>query len=245
VVREAGTDLEILDRLAQPAGKDVVDIGCGGGALVRALAARGAHVTGIEISPEQLAPALAADDGGDGRYLVGRAEEIPLPDGSVDVAVFMRSLHHVSIAGMLPALREARRVLRPRGVVYVAEPLPEGDFFGLTSLVEDELEVRAAAQRVVADAGLAGLRRGARLEYDVSFCLADLGAFLKRLVSVDPDRAAMFAAREAEIAAAFSELGTAGEAPGERCFVQPMRADVLHAGESLSRPAAPNHVSRG
>ncbi|HWD76299.1 MAG TPA: class I SAM-dependent methyltransferase [Solirubrobacteraceae bacterium] len=226
MIREAGTDLEILDRLVEPAGKDVVDIGCGGGALVRALAARGARVTGIEISPEQLAPALAAD--GDGRYLVGRAEELPLPDEAADVAVFMRSLHHVSIAGMLPALREARRVLRGDGVVYVAEPLPEGDFFALTSLVEDELEVRAAAQRAVAEAGQAGLRRTATLEYEVSFCLADVGAFLKRLVSVDPGRAARFAAREAEITAAFSEMGTAGNAPGERCFIQPMRADVLH-----------------
>jgi ubiquinone/menaquinone biosynthesis C-methylase UbiE len=233
VVREAGTDLEILDRLVEPAGKDVVDIGCGGGALVRALSARGACVTGIEISPEQLAPALAADgDGdGDGRYLVGRAEELPLPDESVDVAVFMRSLHHVSITGMLPALREARRVLRGHGVVYVAEPLPEGDFFALTSLVEDELEVRAAAQRAVAEAGQAGLRRTATLEYEVSFCLADVGAFLKRLVSVDPGRAARFAARGAEITAAFSEMGTAGNAPGERCFIQPMRADVLHPAD--------------
>ncbi|HEY2440785.1 MAG TPA: class I SAM-dependent methyltransferase [Solirubrobacteraceae bacterium] len=231
MVREAGTDLEILDRLVQPAGKDVVDIGCGGGALVRALAARGARVSGIEISAEQLAPALAADGEGNGRYLVGRAEELPLPDGSIDVAVFMRSLHHVSIAGMLPALREARRVLRRDGVVYVSEPLPEGDFFALTSLVEDELAVRAAAQRAVADAGQAGLRRGATLEYEVSFCLADVEAFLKRLVSVDPDRAAMFAAREAEITAAFSQMGTAGDAPGERCFIQPMRADVLHLAD--------------
>jgi hypothetical protein len=230
VVREAATDLEILERLAQPAGKDLVDIGCGGGALVRELAARGARVTGIEISAEQLASALAADREGAGRYLVGRAEDLPLPGGSADVAVFMRSLHHVGITGMLPALREARRVLRRDGVVYVAEPLAEGDFFALTSLVEDELEVRAAAQRAVADADQAGLRRGATLEYEVRFCLADIGAFLKRLVSVDPERAAKFAAREAEITAAFSEMGTAGDAPGERCFIQPMRADVLLNG---------------
>jgi ubiquinone/menaquinone biosynthesis C-methylase UbiE len=224
--REAATDLEVVRRLVQPAGKDVVDVGCGGGALVRDLARLGARPIGIEISPEQLAPALAA--AGDGRYLVGRAEELPLPDGSVDVAVFMRSLHHVPVAGMLPALREARRVLRRDGVVYVAEPLPEGDFFTLTSLVEDEVEVRAAAQRALAGADQAGLRRAVTLEYEVSFCLADLAAFLKRLVSVNPDRAALFAAREAEITAAFGELGTAGEKPGERCFVQPMRADLLH-----------------
>ena len=55
--RDVLTDMEVLDRLVNPAGKDVVDIGCGGGALVRALTARGALVTGVEISEEQLAPA--------------------------------------------------------------------------------------------------------------------------------------------------------------------------------------------
>ncbi|HWE10506.1 MAG TPA: class I SAM-dependent methyltransferase [Solirubrobacteraceae bacterium] len=233
MAREPSTDLEILQRLAQPAGKDVVDIGCGGGALVRELARLGARPIGVEISPEQLAPALAAGSEAGGRYLVGRAEQLPLPERSVDVAVFMRSLHHVPIPGMLPALSEARRVLRDDGLVYVAEPLPEGDFFALTSLVEDELEVRAAAQRAVADAGQAGLRGVTTLDYEVSFCLADVGAFLKRLVSVDPDRAATFAAREAEITATFGEMGTAGDAPGERCFIQPMRVDVL--GGSLTR----------
>ena len=37
----------MLDRLVAPAGKDVLDIGCGGGALVRELAGRGARVVGL------------------------------------------------------------------------------------------------------------------------------------------------------------------------------------------------------
>ena len=52
----------MLDRLAEPAGKDVIDIGCGGGALVRELTARGARVVGVEISEGQLAAELAQDD---------------------------------------------------------------------------------------------------------------------------------------------------------------------------------------
>ena len=89
------TDTSMLERLVAPAGKDVVDIGCGGGALVRDLAAAGARPIGIEISEAQLATARARDDGSGARYLVGRAEALPLEDGSVDVVVFMRSLHHV------------------------------------------------------------------------------------------------------------------------------------------------------
>jgi SAM-dependent methyltransferase len=225
------TDLEMLERLVTPAGKDVVDIGCGGGALVRDLAAGGARVIGIEISDAQLATARERDGGSGAAYLVGRAQALPLADASVDLAVFMRALHHVAPADLPAALREARRVLRPGGAVYVAEPLAEGDYFALTSMVEDELEVRRAAQAALAGAGQAGLERAQTVDYDVRVRLADVAAFRARTVSVDPTRAPIFDAREAEIAVAFERRGEPGERPGERCFVQPMRADVL-------RPAA-------
>jgi SAM-dependent methyltransferase len=225
--RDVLSDLEVLDRLVKPGGKDVVDIGCGPGALVRALAAWGARVTGVEISEAQLAAAVSGDDGTGARYLIGTAQQLPLDDGSVDAAVFMRTLHHVPPSELLDALREARRVLRPDGIVYVAEPLAEGDYFELTRLVEDELDVRAAAQAVLDRASDAELERACTFDYDVRLCLADLPALRARLVSVDPARAKCFDAREAELADAFARLGEAGERPGERCFRQPMRADVL------------------
>jgi SAM-dependent methyltransferase len=225
--REVIGDLEVLERLVPVSGRDVVDVGCGGGALVRALAARGARMTGVEISESQLAAAVRDDGGSGARYLVGVGQQLPLPDVSLDVVLFMRTLHHVPPAEMVGALREARRVLRPGGVVYVAEPLTEGDFFELTSLVEDEHAVRAAAQKAVAEAATAGLERVETFEHDVRFCLADLDALEARVVSVDPSRAAVFEERRAELAEAFARLGSPGERPGERCFLVPMRVDLL------------------
>lgn len=221
------SDLSMLERLIAPASKDVVDIGCGTGGLVRDLTRRGARAVGVETSDGQLSAALALDDGGGARYLVGSAQDLPLADASMDVAVFMRSLHHIPPADQTRALEEARRVLRPSGVVYVAEPLPEGSYFALTSLVEDELEVRAAAQRALADARRAGLQRAATVEYEVRVILADVSVFRDRTVSVDPARAEIFARREAELAKAFDRSGEPGERPGERLFGQPMRADLL------------------
>jgi hypothetical protein len=225
--RDVTSDLSVLERLVQPARKDVIDVGCGPGVLVRELTRRDARVVGVEVSDEQLAAALSHDDGGGARYLVGRAQELPLGDASMDVVVFLRSLHHVPPPDMAQALREARRVLRADGLVYVAEPLPEGSYFALTSLVEDEVEVRAAAQRAVAESSLAGLERAATVEYEVRARLAGTSAFRERTVAVDPSRAEVFARRQDEIAAAFRRLGEPGDGPGERWFAQPMRADVL------------------
>jgi ubiquinone/menaquinone biosynthesis C-methylase UbiE len=232
------TDVSTLERLAEPAGKDVVDIGCGDGTLVRELSARGARVIGVEISEAQLAAARARDGGSGARYEIGRGQELPLADASVDLALFMRTLHHVPVADLRGALTEARRVLRGGGAVYVAEPLAEGNFFALTRLVEDELEVRRAAQAAIANAAAAGLERAVTVEYDVRIRLADVDAYRARAVSVDPARAELFDARRDEIAAAFARLGQAVEREGERWFVQPMRADVLRAAEGprVGRP---------
>jgi SAM-dependent methyltransferase len=225
LAREVDTDLAVLERLVDPKDKDVVDIGCGGGGLVRALTELGAHVIGVEISERQLATAVARDGGGGARYLVGRGEDLPLDDGSVDVAVFMRTLHHVPAAEQPAALREAARVVRPGGAVYVVEPLAEGDYFALVSMVEDEVEVRAAAQRALGDAARAGLERATTVEYDVAITIAGLAELRTRVVSVDPERAAWFDAREEELAAALARLGE--PAGDERRFLQPMRADLL------------------
>ena len=226
--------MAVLLRLVPVSGRDVVDIGCGTGVLVRALTARGARVTGVEISESQLAAAIRDDDGSGARYVVGLGQRLPLADASVDVVVFMRTLHHVPPADMLSALGEARRVLRPGGAVYIAEPLAEGDFFELTSLVEDEREVRAAAQRAIADAAEAGLDRVEGLEYDVRLCLAGLHAFVARLVSVDPARGELFEERRALVADAFARLGEPGERAGERCFLVPMRVDVLRVADPVA-----------
>ena len=49
----------------------------------------------------------------------GALESLPLPDASLDVAILMLVLHHV--ADPARAFREIHRVLRPRGVVLVAD----------------------------------------------------------------------------------------------------------------------------
>lgn len=232
--REVSTDLAMLERLVHLHGREVVDIGCGAGALARALAGAGARVVALEVSDEQLAPALAGDSGSGVRYVVGRAQALPLEDAAVDIALFMRTLHHVPVKDMTQALQEARRVVRPGGTVYVAEPLSEGDFWALTSMIEDEFEARQAAQSALAQAIDVGLETITTVEYDVELRLAGVDQFRELTVAVDPSRAEILATQSSELAEAFEQMGEPGERPGERCFLSPTRVDVLQplwAGE--------------
>lgn len=137
--------LDALPRIVgEVAGLDVVDMGCGEGALAKALAARGARVTGVDPFMD---PSPWTDVGpGRWRILRAPAPRTGLPDGSADLVTFVFSLHHVPAAEMAAALAEARRLLKPGGRLYVSEPLPEGPGFEVTRLYHDETVVRAEAQ---------------------------------------------------------------------------------------------------
>jgi ubiquinone/menaquinone biosynthesis C-methylase UbiE len=224
----ATTDLAVLTRLVAVPGREVVDVGCGGGSLARGLSTEGARVTGVEISETQLSAARAGALGVPVQgvdYVVGRAEALPLPDSSQDLVVFMRSLHHVPIAAMGQALAEARRVLRPEGAVYVAEPLAEGDWFELQSIIEGEAETRAAAQAALAACADQRLARTRSERYETETVLVDADAFAHRMQAVDPERAELLQARAMDLRDAFARLGT--PVPGGRAFTHAHRADVL------------------
>ena len=112
----------------------------------------------------------------------------------------------------------------------------EGDFFALTNIVDDERADRTAARDALSRAHLAGLDRVRTFEYDIRVCVRGLVGLRSRILGVDPERAEVFDAHESELAQAFQRLGEAGESPGERCFLQPMRVDLL-------RPEATDRVA--
>ena len=136
---------EVIEELLALDGARVADIGCGDGALTRLMTRLGARVTGVEPSADQLARARAAEPAGNEDYLQGVAEDLPLPDASLDVAVFFNSLHHVPVAHQAQALQEAARALEPGGRLCVIEPLAEGPHFQANRGIEDETEVRDRA----------------------------------------------------------------------------------------------------
>jgi ubiquinone/menaquinone biosynthesis C-methylase UbiE len=148
---------EMLGEHLSFAGKRVVDVGCGTGDLVRWLVGQGAIVTGID-TPEMLARAEAAPRAGAERYLPGRGEAMPVPDGHTEVVIWAASLHHVPADRLADAVAETARVLRPGGEAAFVEPVARpGAYTEITRLTGDETEIQRLAYAAIREAHSSGL----------------------------------------------------------------------------------------
>ena len=110
----------LLPRLRPDA--EVLDVGSGPGTITVGLARHAARVVGLDMSAEMVeaASALAAREGlGNATFQVGSAYQLPFDDGSFDVVYAHQVLQHLS--DPVAALAEARRVLRPGGLVAVRD----------------------------------------------------------------------------------------------------------------------------
>ena len=108
------TELRVLGDVA---GLDVLELGCGAAQWSIALATRGARVTGLDASTEQLRHAreAIAAAGVDVELVHASAEEVPLPDGSFDVVFCDHGA--IGWADPLLLIPEAARLLRPGGLL--------------------------------------------------------------------------------------------------------------------------------
>lgn len=98
----------VLDLLGPQPGEDVLDLGCGDGALTRTLAASGARVVGVDASPELAAAAAAL--GLDIRVADG--QRLPF-EAAFDAVFSNAALHWMPDADAV--LAGVHRALRPRG----------------------------------------------------------------------------------------------------------------------------------
>jgi ubiquinone/menaquinone biosynthesis C-methylase UbiE len=111
---------DLLGRHLPPAPARVLDVGGGPGAYAEWLAEAGYDVRLVDPSPLHVRQAL---ERAGGRFAVveGDAKKLDEPDASHDAVLLLGPLYHLTERDdRLQALREARRVLRPGGVVVAA-----------------------------------------------------------------------------------------------------------------------------
>ncbi len=204
--------------------RTVLDVGCGTGSLAAALIKRGARVVGIDPNQDAVEATRRAVPGG--AFQVAPGQALPFDDGEFDGAIFLNSLHHIPQAAMAPALVEAARVTGPGSVIVIIEPLAKGSYFEVMRPIEDETEIRAAAQNAIEETtGAKVFSVEADLTISRIETISDIDSFLAKIVAIEPSRAAAAKNKRDEVIARLNQRGER-TADGMRVR-QPLRAHVL------------------
>jgi len=221
-----GDEIDFMRRVVPLAGARVIELGCGKAELSRRLVERGLvqSVTAFEVDERQHAANLASRPLAGLTFLLGGAEAIPLPDAQFDLALMLKSLHHVPLDALDRTMAEIRRVLVPGGTLYVSEPVYAGEFNDVTRLFHDEGVVRAAAYRAIQRAEANGvLARVGEHVFDTALVFRDYDDFVDKVVRVTHSDIRLPDAVAGEVRRRFERAMTAD---GAR-FVRQMRINVL------------------
>lgn len=101
--------------------KKVLDLGCGDGAILRALKAEG---TGIDIDPSRFPP-----DSGKINYIRHDiTETLPFISNTFDFCIMSQVIEHLTPPDIEPVLKECLRILKPEGKIIILTPTPSADF---------------------------------------------------------------------------------------------------------------------
>lgn len=142
--RESVFKPALLRQADLQAGDQVLDLGCGTATLT--IAAKqlqpAAELTGLDGDPEILLRAKnkTARAGVSIRFDEALSHRMPYADASFDVVLSSLFFHHLNRDSKIATLREIHRVLKPGGVLHIADwgkaanPLMRGLFYGIQML---------------------------------------------------------------------------------------------------------------
>jgi 2-polyprenyl-6-hydroxyphenyl methylase/3-demethylubiquinone-9 3-methyltransferase len=111
--------LEWINNCVALSGKNVIDIGCGGGILAESMARKGAKVTGIDLSDKALkvADLHGLESGISVRYEKIAAEDMADREaGQYDIVTCMEMLEHVPDPASI--IRACAKLVKPGGHVF-------------------------------------------------------------------------------------------------------------------------------
>ncbi|NUT32680.1 MAG: class I SAM-dependent methyltransferase [Hamadaea sp.] len=133
----------MLSLAGDVSGRRILDAGCGSGPLSAALRAKGAVVTGFDVSAAMVDMARQRLGADADLHVADLSEPLPFADAAFDDVVASLVLHYLE--DWSGPLAELRRVLKPGGrlMVSVMHPAgyaltyPKADYFAVTQYSED------------------------------------------------------------------------------------------------------------
>lgn len=136
-----------LHRFLKP-GMQILDIGAGTGRYASALMAEGYSVKAVELVKRNIDVFLERVPGAD--VVQGDARNMPfIPDATADITLLLGPLYHlIGDEQKLMALKEAKRVTKPDGLVFVAYLMNE---YSILSYCFDEERIADLMARGVVD----------------------------------------------------------------------------------------------
>lgn len=219
-------ELALLQSLVDlPRHPRIIELGCGAAQLARKLLQRwpDSEVTGLEVDERQMAKNRLKPQERL-TFVQAGAQAIPFGNGAFDLALMLKSLHHVPLDLLDTALAEVHRALRPQGLLYVSEPVFAGALNEVMRLFHDEEAVRAAALRAVQRAVASGAwEQVDEVFFEMPVHYRDFAEFEQRMIGVTFVEHQLDAATLAAVRARFEPHMTADGAH----FVRPMRVNLL------------------
>src|SRR5262249_30319791 len=115
--------IDLIDAFSRPANTaDLIDIGCGIANSHPLLTGRVRKLAGVDVSETCIAK--AANDNPENDYRCFDGVTLPFNDASFDVASAVCVFHHVRLAHRAMLARDARRILRRKGLFAIFEHNP-------------------------------------------------------------------------------------------------------------------------
>lgn len=116
----------VAERVGAAPGEELLDVATGSGNVAIPAAARGARVTGLDLTPEllEVARKRAAEEGVEVTWLEGDAEALPFADASFDRVTSCFGV--IFAPRQEQAARELVRVARPGATIALTAWTPEG-----------------------------------------------------------------------------------------------------------------------
>ncbi len=99
--------------------KKILDVGCGTGKLVKFFNEQGFNATGCDNSKIAIKAAKKLDEES---FVVASATKLPFKKGSFDLVISISTIEHLTINEAKLFLKEAFRVLKPHGFLFLVTP---------------------------------------------------------------------------------------------------------------------------